>query len=92
MSKDLKREPISEYVAKKEAEVEKDSNVKEPDVLVKTNIKRVKYSCNAHTFASPVAPVKVFYKPGNAIEVVGEDDNWYELKDGSFVLKSFIGD
>lgn len=92
MSKDLKREPISEYVAKKEAEVEKDSNVKEPDVLVKTNIKRVKYSCNAHTFASPVAPVKVFYKPGNAIEVVGEDDNWYELKDGSYVLKSFIGD
>lgn len=92
MSKDLKREPISEYVAKKEAEIEKDSNVKEPDVLAKTNIKRVKYSCNAHMFASPVAPVKVFYKPGTPIEVVGEDDNWYELKDGSFVLKSFIGD
>lgn len=92
MSKDTKREPISEYFAKKEAELGKDSNVKEPDVLVKTNIKRVKYSCNAHTFKSPVAPVKVFYKPGNAIEVVGEDDNWYELKDGSFVLKSFIGD
>lgn len=92
MSKDTIREPISEYVAKKAEEVKKDQDVKEPDVLAKTNIKRVKYSCNAHTFKSPVAPVKVFYKPGNPIEVVGEDDNWYELKDGSFVLKSFIGD
>lgn len=101
MSKDSKREPISAYLSKKEKEVESNENfseateevvVKEPDMMVKKNVKRTKFSCNAHVAKDPTSAIKYSLKPNSPVTIIGEDDEWYYISDGTFIVKCFVGD
>lgn len=101
MSKESKREAIRDYVAKKEEEIKSNENfseateevvVKEPDVMVKRNVKRTKFSCNAHVTKDPTSAIKYSLKPNSPVTIIGEDDEWYYISDGTFIVKCFVGD